>query len=57
MYVNAYVNQLLVYQTFILKEERGGEEKKPFLFVVLFASSERKTKEIRKKSIIEHKAE
>jgi hypothetical protein len=23
------------------EEERGGEERKPFLFVVLFASSER----------------
>jgi hypothetical protein len=56
--MNAYVNQLLVHQTFRLKEEedeeeeKKGGEKKPFLFVMLFASSERTTKGIRRNQLL-----
>jgi hypothetical protein len=54
--MNAYVNQLLVHQTFRSKEEEEeeekGGEKKPFLFVMLFASSERTTKEIRRNQLL-----
>lgn len=60
MYMNmyAYANQLLVYQIYTFKEDEGIE-RKPFLFVMLFESSERTTKKktYEKKSIIEHKAE
>ncbi len=59
MYMNAYVNHLLVHQTFRLKEEEDeeeeeekGGEKKPFLFVMLFASSERTTKGIRRNQLL-----
>jgi hypothetical protein len=57
--MNAYVNQLLVHQTFRLQEEEDeeeeeekGGEKKPFLFVMLFASSERTTKGIRRNQLL-----